>query len=88
MDFAVAQIGETTRNGNRIVKLQHKRTQDSVLGQINRQETYYAAVKADTVKVKTGDTVSVDLEEYNVVERPFINPETEEEMMLKWLHLK
>ena len=88
MELTVVQIGDVTSNGNNIVKLQRKVEQDSAVGTINRQQTYYVAVKAGTVKVVEGESVELDLNEYQMIEREFEHPETQEIMMLKWLHLK
>jgi hypothetical protein len=88
MSFKVAQIGETTSNGNRIVKMQHKVEVETALGTMRKSETYYMAVKAESVKVAVGADVDLDPTQFNVTERPFSNPETGEEIMLKWLSIK
>lgn len=88
MELAVAQISnEVTSNGNLIVKLQRKVDHDTEVGIVRRQQTYYLAVKAESIKVAVGDQVNVDLDAYNVIERPFI-ADSGEEMMLKWLSLR
>ena len=88
MELAVAQISDqVTRNGNLIVKLQHKVETDTEVGIVRRQRTYYLAVEAESVKVAVGDSVNLDLNAYHVIERPF-TPEDGEEMMLKYLALK
>ena len=59
MELAVAQISDqVTRNGNLIVKLQHKVETDTEVGIVRRQRTYYLAVKAESVKVAVGDSVT------------------------------
>ena len=88
MKLTVAQIGNETENGNQIVKLQRQTEIETGLGVERQSVTYYKAVKAGTIKVDVEDEVELDLDNYNVVERPFEHPETGEEMMLKWLHLK
>ena len=88
MDFTVVRIGDLTSNGNHIVKMQHKVETETVLGTMRQSETYYAAVKADSVKVKVDDVISLDPSQFTVTERPFVQPETGEEIMLKWLSLK
>lgn len=88
MDYAVAQIGDVTSNGNRIVKMQHKVETETALGIMRKSETYYIAVKADSVKVAVGQVIDINPSQFNVTERPFTNPETGEEIMLKWLSLK
>lgn len=88
MDFTIIQIGELTSNGNRIVKMQHKVETETVLGMMRSSETFYVAVKADTVKVAVGEIIEFDPSGYQVTERPFVHPETGEEIMLKWLSQK
>ena len=87
MELSVVQIGDVTSNDNRIVKLQRQVETETAIGVVNQRATYYSAVKADTVAVAEGDTVDLDLDVYNVVERPFTAPDGTE-MMLKWIHLK
>jgi len=88
MKFTVAQIGDVTTNGNRIVKLSIDELVETDLGEERRAVSYYKAVKDGTLKKEVNDTVDIELDDYHVVERPFVNPETDEEMILKWLHLK
>ena len=88
MDFTIIQIGEPTSNGNRIVKMQHKVETETILGMMRSSETFYVAVKADTVKVAVGEIIEFDPSGYQVTERPFAHPETGEEIMLKWLSQK
>lgn len=68
--------------------MQHKVEVETALGTMRQSETYYAAVKAESVKVKVDDVINIDPSQYVVTERPFVNPETGEEIMLKWLSLK
>jgi hypothetical protein len=88
MNFTVAQIGDKTENGNRIVKLSIDTSVETALGEERRAVTYYKAVKDGTLKVKEGDEIALELDNYAVVERPFVHPESGDEIMLKWLHLK
>ena len=88
MLFTVVQIGDVTSNGNRIVKMQHKTEVATVLGTMWKSETYYAAIKADSVSVTKDQQIELDPSQFTVTERPFANPETGEEIMLKWLSLK
>jgi hypothetical protein len=88
MNFTVVQIGDVTSNGNRIVKMQHKTEVATALGTMRQSETYYAAIKADSVKVTLDQQIELDPSGFTVTERPFTNPETGEEIMLKWLSLK
>ena len=88
MLFTVAQIGEVTENGNKIVKLSIDELVETALGSERRAVSYYKAVEAKSLKVKEGDEVEIDLETYNTVERPFEHPESGDILMLKWLHLK
>ena len=88
MDFTILNIGDLTSNGNRIVKMQRKVETETILGTMRQSETYYAAVKADSVKVAVDDIISLDPSQYSITERPFVHPETGEEIMLKWLSLK
>ncbi len=68
--------------------MQRKVETDTILGTMRQSETYYAAVKADSVKVAADDVISLDPSQFSVTERPFVHPETGEEIMLKWLSLK
>ena len=88
MDFTIVHIGDVTSNGNRIVKMQHRVEVETIFGTMRQSETYYAAVKADSVKVAVEDVISLNPDQFSVRERPFTNPETGEEIMLKWLSLK
>ena len=88
MAFTVVNIGDVTSNGNRIVKMQNKIEVATPMGTMRRSETYYAAVKAEAVEVEEGAEIELDLTMFNVIERPFVHPETGEEIMLKWLSLK
>ena len=87
MAFKVVSIGDVTSNGNRIVKMQNKVEVSTPMGTMRRSETYYAAVKAEEVAVEVDAEVEIDLSLFNVVERPFVHPESGEEIMLKWLSL-
>ena len=88
MDFTIVQIGDETRNGNRIVKMQHKVEQKTALGTMTRSETYYAAVRKDAIDVMVDDVIDLNTDDFTVRENPFVHPETGEEMMLKYLVLK
>ena len=103
MELTVAHIGDVTRNDNRIVKLQNKSEQSTALGSINRSSTYYIAIAADTVAVAVDETVDLDLDAFNVTERPYqmedgslptdadgndIADNDGNPLMLKWLSLK
>lgn len=88
MDFTIVQIGNVTSNGNRIVKMQHKVEIETALGTMRQSETYYAAVKADALKVTEGQSIQLNPSEFTVTERPFVHPESQEQIMLKWLSLK
>jgi len=88
MAFKVVSIGDVTSNGNRIVKMQNKIEVATPMGTMRRSETYYAAVKDGDVAVKVDDQIELELESFRVTERPFVHPETQEEIMLKWLSLK
>ena len=88
MDFTIVQIGDVTSNGNNIVKMQHRVEKDTPLGVMRQSETYYIAVKNGSVRVKVGDSVTINPSDYRITERPFVHPESGEEIMLKWLSLK
>ena len=85
LKFNVVSVGDPTSNGNRIVKLRASTGSDTVLGTIGSQVTYYVAVRADTVKVKEGQDIELDIDAFDVVEREFVTPDTGESIMLKWL---
>lgn len=83
--FTVIQISDETKNGNVILKLQHKVVVDLGFAKKSKSETYYIAVAVDDNSAKENDVVNLDLAMFEVVERPF---ELDgEEIMLKWLHL-
>lgn len=88
MQFTIVNIGDLTSNGNRIVKMQSKVETKTVLGTMRRSETYYAAIKDGEVAVKLDDEIEVDPSNFRITERPFVHPETNEEIMLKWLSLQ
>jgi hypothetical protein len=91
MDFKVAQIGDATSNGNRIVKLQRKINVETVLGTMRKSETYYMAVEKTSVKVALDQNVDLDPAQFNVTERPFVletGDNAGETVMLKWLSIK
>lgn len=50
------------------------------------KRTYY--IGGMPVAAKVGDTISEDIRKFEIVERPYDNPETGETMMLRWLHAK
>jgi hypothetical protein len=56
-----------------------------LLGKKTKKETYYISVSQE---VKVGEIISVNMDLFNIVEHPGVNPATSEEIMLKWLHLK
>ena len=92
-DFTIAKIGEVTSNGNRIVKIQRKVETEDMFGVTVASETYYRAVKADSVKVSEGDVITgFDPSNYRVVERDseLTDKDTGEmiTVTLKWLHNK
>ena len=94
--FKVVQIGDETKNGNVIVKIQRKDTVEDEFGESLQSETYYRAVVKDSVKVKVGQEMpNFDPENYRIVEREHtfvVNEGTDEEetvvVKLKWLHNK
>ena len=88
MKLKIVQIGDETTNGNTIVKLQSKLETKTALGVMRKSITYYMAIKVDTLTVKLDDDVDIEIDDFTVTERPFDNPDTGEEMMLKWLSLK
>lgn len=88
MLFTVIQIGDLTSNGNHIVKMQHKSEVKTVLGTMRQSETYYAAIKAGEVSVTKDQQIELDTNQFTITERPFVAPDSGEEIMLKWLSLK
>ena len=91
----VVQISaEPTGNGNRIVKVQRQSVVEDEFGESISSETYYRAVKQDSVKVKVGDEMpeSFNPSNYRIVEREheFADKETGDmvKRTLKWLHTK
>lgn len=81
----VASVGNKTTNGNFIHKIVSEK-KVTVLGieKINKI-TYYVALPA---AAKVGSEHEINLDLFNVVERPFEVPDTGEVIMLKWLHIK
>jgi hypothetical protein len=104
MELTVARIGEETRNGNSIVKLQSKAVKETLLGSVSRSSTYYIAIKIDTLKVAVDETVDLDVDnDFTITERPYIledgslpkdddgNDISDDDgnpLMLKWLSVK
>ena len=94
--FKVVQIGDETKNGNVIVKIQRKDTVEDEFGESLQSETYYRAVVKDSVKVKVGQEMpDFNPDNYRIVEREHtfvVNEGTDEEetvvVKLKWLHNK
>ena len=91
--FIVVQISaEPTRNGNRIVKIQRKESVEDEFGTSDSSETYYRAVKADSVKVKVDDVMpdTFSPDNYRIVEREheFMGDDEMIVRTLKWLHTK
>lgn len=85
--FSVVQIGDETQKGNVIIKFQHKTTVDLGFTKKEKSETYYMAAPKAVTTCKVGDSITLDMELFEVVERPFEVP-GEGEVQLKWLHLK
>lgn len=84
IELVVVQSNPTTKD-TFITKLEHKTTVDlGVLGKKDKKETFYISSKG---KPATGEIIKLDMDMFNVVERPFDHPE-EGEIMLKWLHLR
>jgi hypothetical protein len=103
MELTVVRIGDITRNGNNIIKLQNKADEVTPLGKVSRSSTYYIAVKDGTATVEVDQSIDLDIDSFNVTERAY----TEEDgslpqdgdgndicdddgnpLMLKWLSLK
>lgn len=85
MNFIIVQIGDVTENKNRIVKM--RCLIESEVGSTGGG-TYYLPVVADSLKKAVGDTVNLDLDNFDITERPFSLPDSGEEVMLKWLSPK
>jgi hypothetical protein len=107
MELTVVQIGDVTSNGNQIVKLNHKVDieKDTVIGVKRQQQstTYYMAIKDGTVKVAVDEVVDLNVDEFKVTPRPYVNEdgslpldsdgeeicdENGDPLMLKWLSLQ
>lgn len=88
MNLTVVQISEPSEFGNVLIKARHSVEVSTPLGKISRSQTFYIFVEAEGVTVKVGDSVDLDMDLFVVVERPWTNPETGEEMLLKYLYLK
>lgn len=67
--------------------MQRKVEVETALGTMRQSETYYAAVKAGALKVSAGEEIDLDISKFTVTERPFVLPDTGEEIQLKWLSL-
>lgn len=87
--FVVVQCNEkSTKPGNFITKLQRETVvKDEFFGEKKKTETLYiAGTKA--VELKTEIPAKHIEEHYRIQEYPMLNPDTNEEFMGKWLHLK
>ena len=86
--LTVTKITDGEINGNKILKLRSDEAEVEIqtpLGTEVRRRTYYKSVK--NTELKEGETVELEMNNYNITERPFDHPESGE-IMLKWLHLK
>ena len=71
-----------TENGNYCNKLVAESSVDTVFGEMTTRQTYYAFTK----KVNKVDTEGkLDLSQFDIVEKPWTNPEGDE-MVLKYLY--
>lgn len=88
--FTVEHLSDkATGNGNIIAKLVNKSTVSiSGLGSKTKSETYYIAVRSEELTAKVGDVIELELDMFEVIERPFELPDGSGEVQLKWLHLK
>ena len=73
------------QTGGFVTKINHSVTVATFAGDKVKSETYYIS---GSKQLTIDSEVNVDLDMFKVVEHPFENPTTSEEIMLKWLHLK
>lgn len=87
--FKVVQSNEkNTKKGEFITKLQRETViKDEFFGEKKKTETLYIA---GTKQVELGTMIPAKHieENYRVQEYPMLNPESGEEFMGKWLHVK
>lgn len=85
--FKVLQSNEKeTEPGSFITKVQtSKEVEDALMGKKMVKRTYYFK---GSIQHTVGAELPIDLSNYNVQAHPAKNPETGEDIMLNWLHLK
>lgn len=83
--FKVVSSNPSNEGKSFVTKLQCKtEINHPIFGVKSKTETYYVSGS----KQVTVPTIELDIKEFRVAEYPFLNEETGEEIMLKWLHLK
>ena len=88
MNLTVVQISEVTEYGSVLVKMRHSSEVETALGTVSSAVTYYMWVVAEGLKAKVDDVVDLDLNQFVVVLKDWVHPETGEAMKLKYLYLK
>lgn len=85
-DYAVAQSNPTTK-GTFVTKLVcETKINHPIFGEKSKKETYYIS---GTKQLGAGEVIKLDVDkEFNVIERPYENPDNGEVVMLKWLSIK
>lgn len=82
----LVQVGKETSNKNFIHKIVVDKSVE-VLGVTKIAKlTYYIALPA--IAGVEGTEYELDFNLFSITERPFAHPETGEQLMLKWLHIK
>jgi hypothetical protein len=82
--FEVISSNPSNEGKTFVTKINHKVVVKTFAGDKTKSETYYIS---GSKQLKVGAKVDVDLDIFNIMDHPFVNPEGEE-IMLKWLHLK
>lgn len=68
-----------------VTKLQREVIQDTIFGKKQAKQTFYVS---GTKQLEVGLEIDLDLNNWRIGEYPMINPETKEEFIGKWLHVK
>jgi len=87
--FVVTKISEVTKNGNRLISLKAEGTvKKTALGTMKTAGAFYIAPVVDDDNCpEVDDEITLDINDFEIVQRSFIGKDNEE-ITLNWLHAK